>query len=34
VPFFVFNGKIAVSGAQSPETLVGAMDEANKVKNA
>ena len=34
VPFFVFNGKIAVSGAQSPETLVDAMIEAKKVVNA
>jgi len=28
VPFFVFNSKLAVSGAQSPETLVDAMQEA------
>jgi predicted DsbA family dithiol-disulfide isomerase len=29
VPFFVFNGKLAVSGAQSPETLVQAMEQAS-----
>jgi predicted DsbA family dithiol-disulfide isomerase len=28
VPFFVFNGRLAVSGAQQPETLVQAMQEA------
>lgn len=28
VPFFVFNGRLAVSGAQPPETLVQAMHEA------
>jgi len=28
VPFFVFNGRLAVSGAQPPETLVQAMKEA------
>lgn len=30
VPFFVFNGKLAVSGAQAPETLVRAMQEASE----
>ena len=29
VPFFVFNGRLAVSGAQAPETLVEAMKEAS-----
>ncbi|CAM4352252.1 Predicted dithiol-disulfide isomerase, DsbA family [Pedobacter westerhofensis] len=28
VPFFVFDQKLAVSGAQSPETFLGAMKEA------
>jgi len=28
VPFFVFDQKLAVSGAQSPETFLGAMEEA------
>lgn len=28
VPFFVFDQKLAVSGAQSPETFLGAMQEA------
>ncbi len=28
VPFFVFNGRLAVSGAQSPQTLVEAMQES------
>lgn len=28
VPFFVFNQKLAVSGAQSPETFLGAMRQA------
>jgi predicted DsbA family dithiol-disulfide isomerase len=30
VPFFVFNGKVAVEGAQPPETLLDAMLEAEK----
>ncbi|MBI3147533.1 MAG: DsbA family oxidoreductase [Betaproteobacteria bacterium] len=29
VPFFIFNGRVGVSGAQAPETLVQAMNEAN-----
>ncbi len=28
VPFFVFNQKLAVSGAQPPETFLGAMQQA------
>lgn len=28
VPFFVFNEQLAVSGAQSPETFLGAMNQA------
>jgi predicted DsbA family dithiol-disulfide isomerase len=28
VPFFIFNQKVAVSGAQDPETLLGAMQQA------
>jgi len=28
VPFFIFNEKLAVSGAQSPETFLGAMNKA------
>jgi len=30
VPFFIFNGRLAVEGAQTPETLLGAMLEAEK----
>ena len=30
VPFFVFNEKLAVSGAQSPETFLGAMQQASQ----
>lgn len=30
VPFFIFNRRIAVSGAHEPETLLGAMMEAMK----
>lgn len=30
VPFFIFNRRIGVSGAQDPETLLGAMLEAEK----
>ena len=30
VPFFIFNRRVAVSGAHDPETLLGAMDEARK----
>jgi predicted DsbA family dithiol-disulfide isomerase len=30
VPFFIFNRKVAVSGAHEPETLLGAMMEALK----
>lgn len=30
VPFFVFNGKIGVSGAQSVETFVKALEQASK----
>ena len=29
VPFFVFSQRLAVSGAQPPEVLLGAMDEAS-----
>ena len=29
VPFFVFNQRLAVSGAQPPEVLLGAIDEAS-----
>lgn len=28
VPFFIFNQKLAVSGAQSPETFLGALNQA------
>jgi protein disulfide-isomerase len=28
VPFFIFNGKLAVSGAQGPEALLDAMRQA------
>ena len=28
VPFFIFGGRLAVSGAQEPAVLVGAMTEA------
>jgi predicted DsbA family dithiol-disulfide isomerase len=28
VPFFIFGSKIAVSGAQEPAVLIGAMSEA------
>jgi predicted DsbA family dithiol-disulfide isomerase len=28
VPFFIFNGKVAVSGAHEPETLLQAMEKA------
>jgi len=28
VPFFVFNQQLAVSGAQPPETFLGAMEQA------
>jgi predicted DsbA family dithiol-disulfide isomerase len=31
VPFFVFNQKVAVSGAQGPETLVGAMIQSQGI---
>lgn len=30
VPFFIFNRRVAVSGAHEPETLLGAMHEALK----
>lgn len=30
VPFFIFNQRLAVSGAQDPEVLLGAMAEAQK----
>jgi predicted DsbA family dithiol-disulfide isomerase len=30
VPFFIFNRRIGVSGAQEPDTLLGAMLEADK----
>jgi predicted DsbA family dithiol-disulfide isomerase len=30
VPFFIFNRRIGVSGAQEAETLVGAMEQALK----
>ena len=30
VPFFIFNRRYAVSGAQDPETLVGAMLKAGE----
>ena len=30
VPFFIFNNKLAVEGAQSPEVLLEAMLEAEK----
>jgi predicted DsbA family dithiol-disulfide isomerase len=29
VPFFVFNERLAVSGAQPPEVLLGAMEQAS-----
>jgi protein disulfide-isomerase len=28
VPFFIFNGKLAVSGAQGPDALLDAMHQA------
>jgi predicted DsbA family dithiol-disulfide isomerase len=28
VPFFIFNGKLAVSGAQGPDALLAAMRQA------
>lgn len=31
VPFFIFNQKLAVSGAQSPETFLGAMNQASNI---
>jgi predicted DsbA family dithiol-disulfide isomerase len=31
VPFFIFNGKVAVSGAQEPEALLDAMRQAEAV---
>ncbi len=31
VPFFIFNGKLAVSGAQGPEALLDAMRQAEAV---
>ena len=31
VPFFVFNQRLAVSGAQPPEVLLGAMEQASPV---
>jgi predicted DsbA family dithiol-disulfide isomerase len=34
VPFFIFNGKIAVEGAQPPEVLLEAMFEAEKESTA
>jgi len=30
VPFFIFNGRMVVEGAQPPETLLQAMLEAEK----
>lgn len=30
VPFFIFNRKLGVSGAQEPESLLGAMEESEK----
>ena len=30
VPFFIFNGRLAVEGAQPPEVLLDAMLEAEK----
>lgn len=34
VPFFIFAGRVAVSGAQEPSVLVDAMDEATRAVNA
>jgi predicted DsbA family dithiol-disulfide isomerase len=34
VPFFVFNGRVAVSGAQVPQILVGAIGEATQPERA
>jgi predicted DsbA family dithiol-disulfide isomerase len=34
VPFFIFDGKVAVSGAQEPAVLVDAMGEARKAIGA
>ena len=34
VPFFIFNGKIAVEGAQPPEVLLEAMPDAEKESTA
>ena len=30
VPFFIFNRRIGVSGAQDPDTLLDAMEQATK----
>ena len=30
VPFFIFNNKVAVSGAHEPESLLGAMIQAQQ----
>jgi predicted DsbA family dithiol-disulfide isomerase len=32
VPFFIFDQKLAVSGAQQPETFLGAMEQAWSAK--
>jgi predicted DsbA family dithiol-disulfide isomerase len=34
VPFFIFNQRVAVSGAHEPETLLEAMLEAEKESTA
>ena len=34
VPFFIFNGEYAVSGAQEAEHLLGALEQAAEVKDA
>jgi predicted DsbA family dithiol-disulfide isomerase len=34
VPFFIFNGRVAVSGAQEPQILVGAIGEATRPERA
>jgi len=32
VPFFIFNRKVGVSGAQEAEALLGAMEESEKAE--
>lgn len=34
VPFFIFNRKVAISGAHEPETLLEAMAQAGRGRDA